>query len=88
MSTRAQLSPEMLGKVFSDRRGIRMRPRLERGLWVFRPLDPFDWRGLRNPSIRVRHLVVDLVGGEDPAADWKSVPKKDSLHFNYDRSLF
>jgi putative protease len=88
LSTRARLSDEMLGQVFADRRGIRMRPRLEYGLWVFRSVEPFDWRGLRNPAIRARHLVMDLVGCEDPAAEWSSSPKKDSLRFNYDRSLF
>ena len=76
MTTRAQLRPEMLGKVFADRRGMRMRPRLEGGLWVFRPVAPFDWRGLRNPAICARHLVMDLVGCSEPAADWDSLPTK------------
>ncbi len=86
--TRAQLRPEMSGKVFADRRSIRMLPRLERRLWVFRPVEPFDWRGLRNPAIRARHLVMDLVGSSEPAAEWGSPAKKESLRFNYNRSLF
>jgi len=88
LSTRARLPREMLGRVFADRRGIRMRPRIEGGLWVFRPVAPFDWRGLRNPAIRARHLVMDLVGCEAPAAEWGSAPQTESLRFNYDRSLF
>jgi putative protease len=86
--TRARLPCEMLGRVFADRRGIRMRPRIERGLWTFRSVEPFDWRGLRNPAIRARHLVMDLVGCEDPAAEMDSPPRPDRRRFNYDRSLF
>ncbi|MCX5795872.1 MAG: U32 family peptidase [Elusimicrobia bacterium] len=88
MTTRARLRPELLGKDFADRRGIRMRPRLERGLWTFRPVEPFDWRGLRDPDIRAKHLVMDLVGCESPAAEWESSPRKDGSRFNYDRALF
>ena len=87
LSTRAELDRSMLGQVFADRRGNRMRPRLESGLWVFRPLEPFDWRELANPGIRARHLVMDLAGAEDPAAEWESKPKKDAFLFNYARSL-
>jgi hypothetical protein len=65
-----------------------MRPRREGGLCVFRPVEPFDWRGLRNPAIRAQHLVMDLVGSDDPAAEWASPAKKDCLRFNYARSLF
>ena len=88
LSTRAELPREMLGRVVADRRGIRMRPRIEGGLWVFRPVVPFDWRGLANPAIRARHLVMDLVGSDDPAAERESAPQADAFRFNYDRSLF
>jgi putative protease len=87
MITRARLKPELMGKVFADRRGVRMRPRQEGGLCVFRPLEPFDWRGLKDPAVRARHLVVDLAGGGSPAAEWESAPKKDAA-FNYARSLY
>ncbi|MBI5241012.1 MAG: U32 family peptidase [Elusimicrobia bacterium] len=87
MSTRAELGPAASGRLFADRRGVRMRPRREGGLTVFRPSEPFDWRGLRNPAIRVRHLVADLVGSAAPSADWESRPGQAAL-FNYDRSLY
>jgi len=85
--TRARLDAGFLGKTFQDRRGVRMRPALERGLWTFRPETPFDWRDLRNARIRVRHLVVDLVGSPDPAAEWSAVPSREGFRFNYDREL-
>jgi putative protease len=88
MTTRARLGPEKLGQVFADRRGVRLRPRLEGGLCVFRPVDPFDWRGLRNPAIFAQHLVVDLVGSAEPAAEWGAPARQDGLRFNYDRALF
>ncbi len=88
LSARARFPDAMLGKVFADRRGIRMCPRIEGGLWAFRPVEPFDLRGLRNPAIRARHLVMDLVGCGHPAAEWSSPLKKESPRFNYGRSLF
>jgi len=92
LTTRVRLSEkEMLGQVFEDRRGARMVPRLERDLWVFRPVEPFDLRDLANERIRVRHLVVDLVGSPDPLADWLNVPFADGhsqpFRFNYNRCL-
>jgi hypothetical protein len=90
VTTRVQLAQhEFGGKVFEDRRGVQMIPRLENGLWVFRPVEPFDLRGCTNERIRVHHLVVDLVGSPDPVGDWYDVPlpkSKRSL-FNYDRTL-
>lgn len=90
LTTRARLPEEQLGKVFEDRRGARLVPRLERGLTVFRPVEPFDLRGQRNERIRVRHLVVDLVGSEEPVAEWRNMPGPnwDTFGFNYDRSLW
>jgi len=90
MITRVQLPREQyLGKTITDRRGTRMIGRVERGLWVFRPAEPFDLRRTHNPRIRVRHLVVDLVGSSDPAGEWlKGPPDGARQHrFNYDRSL-
>jgi hypothetical protein len=59
-------------------------------LWVFRPETAFDWRGIQNSAIRARHLVVDLLGADDPAADWEARPGPDlrPCRFNYDRSLY
>ena len=87
--SRAQLDPSWLGRTFTDRRDLRLTPRLERGLWVFRPTDPFDLRGVGNPRVRVRHLVADLTAAPDPAHDWLAPPDPAhrALRFNYDRSL-
>ena len=78
-----------LGTTLEDRRGVRLVPRRERGLWVFRPDEPFDWRGLTNPRIAAAHLVVDLVASFDPLADWYAVPEEDDAPpaFNYARTL-
>jgi len=78
---------EFQGKVLADRRGARVMPRREHGLWVLRPVDPFDLRDCRNERICVRHLVVDLVGSDDPVGDWFNLPKRGSFRFNYDRTL-
>jgi putative protease len=85
--TRARLDAGSLGRTFQDRRGVRMRPALERGLWTFRPEAPFDWRGLSNARIRVRHLVMDLVGSPDPASEWSAAPSREGFRFNYGREL-
>jgi len=90
LTTRVQLPrTRFLGKVLVDRRGVRLTPRIERGLWVFRPLEPFDLRASANERIRARHLVVDLVGSDDPVGEWFDVPfdNKRTFRFNYDRWL-
>jgi len=90
VTTRVQLPEHEFGrKVFEDRRGVQMIPRLENGLWVFRPVEPFDLRGCNNERIRVHHLVVDLIGSPDPVGDWFDVPlpKSNRFLFNYDRTL-
>ena len=88
MSTRVELRAQWQGQVFADRRGIRMRPRREGGLWVFRPEGAFDWRWLKNPAIRAKHLVMDLVGSDNPLADQESQPGPDAFLFNYKRTLY
>lgn len=86
--TRAELPEEFLGRLFSDRRDLKMTPRREWGLWVFRPEVPFDWRRIRNEKIRVKHLVVDLVGSPDPVGEWlEFVGGSRPFTFNYYRSL-
>jgi putative protease len=89
LSTRVKMPDGMLGEVIADRRGANLIPRRERNLTVFRPAEPYDLRDLRNEKIRVKHLVVDLVGSSDPLADWFAVPEKgdEPLRFNYDRTL-
>jgi hypothetical protein len=90
LTTRVELPRERFcGKVIEDRRGVRLTARPERGLWVFRPVEPFDLRATENDRIRARHLVVDLVGSPDPLEDWFEVPfdSKQVFRFNYDRSL-
>jgi len=91
MVTRVRLPEEWLGRVFADRRGVQMVPRQHRGLGVFRPVEPFDLRGVENPRVQAAHLVVDLVGAEDPVGDWRAAPlpgeRDRAFHFNYDRTL-
>lgn len=89
MTSRVRLPEEYLDKVLADRRGVQVHARQERGLTVFRPVEPFDLRGTSNEAIRVRHLVVDLVGSSDPPADWRNIPLDGDkpFRFNYDRSL-
>jgi hypothetical protein len=88
-TTRADLpEDEIAGKVLADRRGARLMPRRERGLWTFRPADPFDLRDCRNERIHAQHLVVDLVGSTDPVGEWRQQTEQGSaFHFNYDRTL-
>ncbi len=88
--SRAELHPEYEGRLFEDRRALRMIAHRERGLWVFRPESPFDWRRLRNPRIRVKNLVVDLVASPDPVGEWLHGGPRSSrepCYFNYHRSL-
>jgi len=40
-------------RIVEDRRGVQLTGRAERGLWVFRPVRPFDLRATRNDRIRV-----------------------------------
>jgi hypothetical protein len=89
VTTRVQLPDDQMGKVFEDRRGVRMLPRRAGRLCVFRPVEPFDLRNCSNERIRGAHLVVDLVGSGDPLGDWFDVPlpKDKRFRFNYDRSL-
>ncbi|MGA2059231.1 MAG: peptidase U32 family protein [Thermoguttaceae bacterium] len=89
ITTRVEVPDHLLNQVLTDRRDIKIIPRREHGLSVFRPVDPFDLRGLTNQQIRVQHLVVDLLGSDDPVADWQNAPllKDETFHFNYDRTL-
>ncbi|MCH5376132.1 MAG: U32 family peptidase, partial [Planctomycetes bacterium] len=58
MVSRAELPEEYFGHRFEDRRGVRMIPRREGRLLVFRPEMPFDLRGGHNSRIHARHLIV------------------------------
>ena len=84
MITRAEIGFE--GKVLEDRRGVRLRARKEGSVRVLRPVEPFDWRGIRNPRIRAAHLIVDLVASTDPVGEWRS-PALTNQFFNYSRTL-
>jgi len=90
LTSRVELPEEDFGdKTLVDRRGLRIRGRRERGLWVFRPVEPFDLRGVRNERVRAAHLVVDLVGSEEPVEEFRNpaAPGESPFRFNYDRSL-
>jgi U32 family peptidase len=89
MISRAEPPPELLGCVLADRRDTRVTSGREGGLWVLRPVEPFDLRDLRNDRLRVKHLVVDLTGSPNPLRDWTRRPKRrESPHrFNYERGL-
>jgi putative protease len=89
ITTRVRVPDRLLGRILTDRRGVQIIPRLENGLYVFRPVEPFDLRASQNQRIRVKHLVVDLVGSDDPLGDWQNVPMAGEMtfQFNYDRFL-
>jgi hypothetical protein len=78
-----------VSETLEDRRGVRMTARRENSLWVFRPVVPYDLRGLENDRIHVRHLVVDLVGSPNPVEEWQHSTGRSgrTTHFNYDRTL-
>jgi putative protease len=90
MTTRVDLPEDYMHKTLADRRDTRVTARREGGLWVLRPVDPFDLRDVRNERLVVKHLVVDLVGSEDPVRDWHQPPsrRKRLFRFNYERSLY
>lgn len=90
LTTRVELADESVsGQSFSDRRQTRIRGRREDDLWVFRPVEPFDLRGLRNPRIRAAHYVIDLVGADDPVSDYHIQKTRGDapFRFNYSRTL-
>jgi len=90
MISRAEPPPELLGRVLGDRRGTRVTAGQEQGLWVLRPVEPFDLRDLRNDRLRVKHLVVDLTGSPNPVRDWTRQPsgRRVPHRFNYERGLY
>ena len=77
------------GTVLEDARGVRMCPRREGSVTVFRPVEPYSLCDLRNPALRVAHLVADLNAAPDPLAAWRSLarPLSAPLRFNYERTL-
>jgi collagenase-like PrtC family protease len=70
----------------TDSRGGTVTARRERGLWVYRPDEPFDLRNVTNERVRARNLVVDLVGSPDATADWLDAPLPgwDRFRFRYE----
>lgn len=89
MITRVEVPGPCLGQIFADRRDIRMVPRREGGLVVFRPHEPFSLMPCGNPGIRVAHLIADLVSAADPVAEWRGLarPQASAFAFNYGRRL-
>jgi collagenase-like PrtC family protease len=89
LTTRVRLPDSAREQVFEDRRSIRMTVRGEEDLLVFRPVEPFDLRDLKNERIHAAHLVADLAGCDDPLAAWHELPdgKEGVFRFNYDRTL-
>lgn len=77
------------GTRFADARGISMRARREAGLTVFRPETPFAIADLRDATIRVAHLVVDLIAAPEPQAEFRACthPQATPNRFNFDRTL-
>jgi len=89
MITRVELPEGYLGKTLTDRRDTHVTVRREGGLWVVRPVYPFDLRDIQNERLHVKHLVVDLVGSQNPQRDWhqRTPRRKQVFRFNYDRKL-
>ena len=83
--TRVELPPAVTGAEIEDRRAARLRARRGCSTWELRPVQPFDLRGLRLPP-ETAHAVVDLVGSENPLAEWEHGVDAAS-RFNFDRAL-
>jgi len=89
MVSRVEPPEEFINKTFADRRGTRAVARREHGLWVLRPVAPYDLRDVKDDRIRVKHLVVDLVSSPDPAREWHAPHRhRATSHFNYERGLY
>jgi putative protease len=89
MQTRVELPAEFSAERqarLRDSRGISLRPRREGAVTVLRPEEPYDWRSLRNPQVRVAYLQVDLCGSTDPRGDLQAI-KSGPFLFNYERKL-
>ncbi len=89
MTTRAQLPPDFAsGKPFADSRGTALAAYSEGVRTTLRPVTPFDWRRLSNPTVAVFSLVSDFSGSPSPIEDLKLPPKNITpFRFNYDREL-
>jgi len=89
MISRVEPPPQYIDTMLVDRRDTRLITRREGGLWVLRPEEPFDLRNIQSDRIRVKRLVVDLVGSPDPVHEWVHAPLrgKPSFHFNFERGL-
>jgi hypothetical protein len=89
MITRVEMPTGLEGETLVDRRDVRVASSRENGLWVLRPVEPFDLRDEKNDHIWVKHQVVDLVASPDPIREWTTPPSRrhSRFRFNYDRRL-
>lgn len=91
LMTRAELPAEWVaaGAEFADARQVRLRPRREGALTMFRPVEPYSLMGLRDDAVRIAHVVADLVAAPDPAAEWQTLGQAGPApcRFNFTRSL-
>ncbi|MBF0196067.1 MAG: U32 family peptidase [Planctomycetes bacterium] len=91
MTTRFEINANYTGKVFEDRRDMRMVPLQEDDIFVFRSLDPFDISRQKNEKIILSQLVADLVCSPKPSQEYEYLCSKaknnKAFLFNYDRSL-
>jgi len=65
---------------------VSLRPTREGAVTALRPVQPFDWRHLRNARVKATHLVVDLAGAAAPP-DLAPPAAAAPFLFNYDRRL-
>jgi len=83
MTTRAELPSLFADSEFTDARGITLEPEHVAGVTMLRPKRPMDWRGVRNRSVKVKNLVMDLHGYRSQRVPQEAQP----FLFNYDRRL-
>lgn len=84
MRTRAHLPRDYSSNTFHDARMTRLKATVDASVSTLRPASPFDWRGLRNASVKSAHAEIDLAAEDSPEIP---APAKSPFLFNYDRTL-
>ena len=84
MRTRAHLPRDYSSNTFHDARMTRLKATVDASVAILRPAEPFDWRGLRNASVKSAHAEIDLAAEDSPEIP---APAKSPFLFNYDRTL-